>query len=146
LQQAASDTLEPFLGLWVDPCGRALFVRRKSAEERGRSSCDAWVSVTELASHPSQLDQGSWFPVDERDATAEGDALTIEAGVVGLGPTYRLRRAENDRLLPSVGMGLYDDYDDDLGVPWAFPLEPYRRATPDERNHWSAARAAMNKP
>ncbi len=29
--------------------------------------------------------------------------------------------------IPTVGMGLYDDYDDDLGAPWAFPLVPFHK-------------------
>lgn len=29
-------------------------------------------------------------------------------------------------LVPEVTMGMYDDWDDDLGVPWAFPLAPLR--------------------
>lgn len=69
-----------------------------------------------------------------------GINLEIEAGEPGLGPTYRLlavmpdgdlvQRADHLApahrvvLLPSVGLGLYDDFDDDVGVPWAYPLDP----------------------
>lgn len=69
--------------------------------------------------------------------------LQIEAGTAGLGPTYLLSAvvpadggwrpasvgepASTVVLLPDVGMGMYDDYDDDLGVPWAFPLFPLHR-------------------
>ncbi|MFD1321082.1 hypothetical protein [Micromonospora sonneratiae] len=68
--------------------------------------------------------------------------LEIEAGTPGLGPTYRLYAVvENagrlriapvdvpvDRLVlyPNSVIGLYDDFDDDLGVPWAEPLLPLR--------------------
>jgi hypothetical protein len=68
--------------------------------------------------------------------------LEIEAGAPGLGPTYRLyaavtegtgpRKAHHDDtvdrvvLIPSSGIGLHDDFDDDLGVPWAYPLDPLR--------------------
>jgi hypothetical protein len=69
--------------------------------------------------------------------------LEIEAGTRGLGPTYRLYPAVQDGehlrhagidtavdlllLLPNTGIGLYDDWEDDLGVPWAYPLRPLRR-------------------
>lgn len=76
----------------------------------------------------------------------------MEAGTAELGPTYRLypatesptgwRTADSDVpadrlvLIPITLIGLYDDFDDDLGVPWAHPLLPLRRppapaATPD---------------
>ena len=66
--------------------------------------------------------------------------LQVEAGTDGLGPTYRLYAAlehggerhgapddtpcEEVVLVPDTGIGLYDDWEDDQGVPWAFPLEP----------------------
>lgn len=67
--------------------------------------------------------------------------LQVEAGESGIGPTYDLyftkyssgkhRLASNFtslnqvRITPNVGMGLYDDFEDNLGVPWAFPLEDF---------------------
>jgi hypothetical protein len=78
-------------------------------------------------------DEGRWY-------------LEIEAGTQDLGPTYRLYAAVTDGadlrhahpddavdslvLVPDTSMGLYDDYDDDLGVPWAYPLQPLRRHVP----------------
>ena len=68
--------------------------------------------------------------------------MQIEAGTKGIGPTYRLYPAEKtsqgikplnepiDILLPNVGLGLYDDWEDDLGVPWAFPLDEFHRIKP----------------
>lgn len=69
--------------------------------------------------------------------------LSVEAGTEDLGPRYHLRpavgRADGTLtrptgaeppsdlvLVPEVTMGMYDDWDDDLGVPWAFPLAPLR--------------------
>ncbi len=69
--------------------------------------------------------------------------LQAEAGSNDIGPTYNLhfltfnkkgelRLAKNSDILeeiilkPNVGMGLYDDWEDDLGVPWAFPLEDFK--------------------
>ena len=70
--------------------------------------------------------------------------LQVEAGSNEIGPTFDLyflttkdndehRLAKNtddiDKIIikPSVGMGLYDDWEDDLGVPWAFPLEDFKK-------------------
>lgn len=75
--------------------------------------------------------------------------IEIEAGTPEVGPTYRLypalpaesggyRPAEDDAeptkliLLPNRSTGLYDEWEDDLGIPWALPLEPL---------HWSTAAA-----
>lgn len=59
----------------------------------------------------------------ERDE--DGLHLEIEAGIAGLGPAYRLYPTDDGAVLrPQTVMGLYDDYDDDLGVPWAYPLLP----------------------
>lgn len=69
--------------------------------------------------------------------------LQVEAGINEIGPTYDLyflseQGKELDLALNSdkieslviqtkVGMGLYDDWEDDLGVPWAFPLENFKK-------------------
>lgn len=70
--------------------------------------------------------------------------LGVEAGTYGYGPTFNLyfiaemdngefRLAQDSdsidkvRIRPRVGMGLYDDWDDDLGVPWAYPLEDFKK-------------------
>ena len=70
--------------------------------------------------------------------------LQVEAGSNEIGPTYNLyflttkdndeyKLAKNtdniDKIIikPNVGMGLYDDWEDDLGVPWAFPLEDFKK-------------------
>ncbi len=66
--------------------------------------------------------------------------LQVEAGTIEIGPTYNLyflaidsnqktRLAKNSDSLekiiikPNVGIGLYDNWDDDFGVAWAYPLE-----------------------
>ncbi|MEZ5002360.1 MAG: hypothetical protein R2730_04925 [Chitinophagales bacterium] len=33
---------------------------------------------------------------------------------------------ENITVRPRIGMGLYDDWEEDLGVPWAFPLSDFK--------------------
>jgi hypothetical protein len=149
--------LRPFLGLWIDTQGRALFVKRVGDGVR--------VSVAPGITAAPYKQSGLVFDFPTNDLEArlskqQSQTLEVEAGSPGLGPTYRLERTSSgnrdgnprrfpetsgDRLLPSVHMGLYDDYDDDFGVPWAFPLEPYRRATPDERMAWGARAENENK-
>jgi hypothetical protein len=69
--------------------------------------------------------------------------LEIEVGTPEFGPTYRLyalidegeqwHAAGDDApleqlvLVPNTIIGLYDDYEDDLGVWWASPLLPFRK-------------------
>jgi hypothetical protein len=70
--------------------------------------------------------------------------LEVEAGSNGIGPTYdlyfltakdkdefKLSKSKDDIeeiiIRPNVGMGLYDDWEDDLGVPWAFPLDDFKK-------------------
>ncbi|GAA5190320.1 hypothetical protein GCM10023322_45180 [Rugosimonospora acidiphila] len=96
------------------------------------------------------LDDGT-KPIEDLPARCDTDQrghryLEVEAGTVNLGPTYRLYAAREEAdelrgaaddlpverlvLVPEIVMGLYDDYDDDLGVPWAYPLRPLRWARP----------------
>jgi|GEM_PF-4280995 len=80
--------------------------------------------------------------------------LQVEAGIQGLGPTYHLVfviknlngndpeyivAKTTDKIgkvfaLPEVQIGLYDDWEDDLGVPWAKPLLPLKHATQQEED------------
>ena len=76
--------------------------------------------------------------------TSGNSILQVEAGSNDIGPTYNLYflTAENNEKLrhsknsddldkitikPDVGMGLYDDWEGDLGVPWAFPLDNFKK-------------------
>lgn len=78
----------------------------------------------------------------ERDARG-GLRLSVEAGSDGLGPCYHLdpmihgasgalvRPTGHEPpsslvIVPHVTIGLYDDWEDDIGVPWAYPLAPMR--------------------
>jgi hypothetical protein len=62
-----------------------------------------------------------------------GEYLKVEAGALranGIGPTLNLFPLENGDIEPQVSMGLYNDWEDDLGLPWAYPLSKYRRQSP----------------
>jgi hypothetical protein len=53
--------------------------------------------------------------------------LTVELGNEGVGPTLKLKYINNikEGLIPSVQCGHYDEREEDLGVPWVFPLIIY---------------------
>lgn len=76
--------------------------------------------------------------------TNKNPILQVEAGSNDIGPTYDLyflTHNEDNKLIlannstniekiiirPNVGIGLYDDWEDDLGVPWADPLEDFKK-------------------
>ncbi len=126
-------TLADFAGLWVDEEGRALYVD------------GAFVTVTESLigppfRKPLLVWHGRTAAMPAKLVDKDGDTyLQVEAGTVDLGPTYQLHLMD-DMLVPVLGLGLYDDFDDDLGVPWAIPLLPWRRATDAELAIYRSAR------
>ena len=64
------------------------------------------------------------------DAGIVGSVIFVELGVKGLGPTLDLSLQiidNRDILIPSLGLGLYDDYLDDLGAALVLPLKPFER-------------------
>jgi hypothetical protein len=121
-------------GLWIDATGRALLIAHRSG---GSYSVSVAPSVSD-----------DWYPrsllcgratTHGMPATFAGAKLVVEAGEQGLGPTWELTPG-GEELVPCVRMGLYDDFDDDLGVPWAFPLSRFRRASDEERRQFARAR------
>lgn len=130
-------------GLWVDTSGKQLVLQQHSghyavtvADNTGTPFCihllgDATKNTTELLGRLATDTKG--IPM-----------LQVEAGENGIGPTYNLyfvavehdgtlRLAHNSddissvHIIPDVGMGLYHDWEDDLGVPWAFPLHSFTK-------------------
>lgn len=134
-----------WVGEWRAPDGKTVRIERRRRT--------LLVSVLPRADGPPYrkvLLDGTTREVDRLPAQAFTDDedrlyLEIEAGTPGLGPTYRLYAAAEDDsgrgrapvglpaeqlvLVPSTGIGLYDDWEDDQGVPWAYPLEPMRRTS-----------------
>ncbi len=120
-------------GVFVDASGRTLNIRRAAG---GSGAYGVRVTL------PRALDQALHdhpdYPFEIANvlqgwvvqAAANGERLRVEAGALrinGLGPTLNLAPLDANTLQASVSLGLYDDWDDDLGLPWAFPLSPYRR-------------------
>lgn len=121
-----------YLGLWRDDQGRVLFVQR--------SYLDAVVSVMrsleEEAFLQSLPDPSERLPcIDVPARMGHGEMrpfLSVELGKPDLGPTYQLEHDGWDSLRPAVARGMYHDWEDDFGVPWAFPLSVFRRASSAE--------------
>lgn len=129
-----------WLGEWTDGV-RVLGIRINDEQE-------IVVSVTRDGI-PYRIDNtGFDFPnqtinlksewVSDRDGRIH---LQVEAGSPGIGPAYKLYFVQRDsgrlatpndsieqvRIQPTIGVGLYDEWEDDLGVPWALPLIEYKK-------------------
>jgi hypothetical protein len=132
-----------WVGTWTAQDGKTVTI--------GQSTRGMTVTVRPAPDQPSYLSaellEGGTKRIERLPASCQVDNegrryLEIEAGSPGLGPTYRLyaavegpeglRKAHDDAavdrlvLVPNTMIGLYDDWDDDLGVPWAYPLDPRR--------------------
>jgi hypothetical protein len=139
-----------WLGWWLADDGKAILLEAGD----GEVLLTACAQRDGPPSRSAQLLEGGTRPIARVPAAYRTDAdgrlhLEVEAGTPGVGPTLRLyavaaetadgtpttrqladpRAAAGDVvLLPQTGIGLYDDFEDDLGVPWAYPLLPFRWA------------------
>jgi len=138
-------------GWWIADDGKAVLLEGSSAPLTPTRWCVAVAPQRHAEPYLSaQPLEGKPFPIADREARClrgeRGRYLEIEAGTSGVGPTYRLypsvigadgtpREAGDDDALgrivlrPETSVGLYDEWEDDLGVPWAEPLRWLRRAT-----------------
>ena len=130
-------------GTWKDNNGKQLIIE---------SSKHAFyiISILDKTGSPFEIELLGNSKKETRNLTAQfsvdsndNPILQVEAGTNEIGPTYdlyfltlrnqELKLAKNSDDLeniiikPNVGMGLYDDWEDDLGVPWAFPLEDFKK-------------------
>ena len=135
-----------WVGTWVAADGKTVVV------EPNPTGSGVTVTVAPAPHRPpyvKDLLDGTAQAVGRLPAACivDGDGrrcLEIEAGTVGVGPTYRLHAMTDGPtgrwlapstaavadvvLVPNTVIGLYDDHDDDQGVPWAHPLQPLRWA------------------
>ena len=119
------------LGTFEDNTGRRLVIRSGTDPKypygvRVVLSPALDLSLRQHRDYPFEIQNElpAWLEVSE-----QGECLVVEGGQLGLwgiGPYLRLF-PERDCLKPEVGMGLYDDFEDDYGLPWAFPLSHYRK-------------------
>jgi hypothetical protein len=137
---------ETLVGWWVAEDGKAVLV------EAGRGGVLLVSVAPALGAEPyrsAELLYGGTKAIQRLAATARTEDgvhyLQIEAGTEAYGPTYLLYPVERANrlwkavdatspevrpaaLYPNVHVGLYDEFDGDLGAPWAFPLLPLIRA------------------
>lgn len=133
-------------GNWVDDTGRTLTIQAINDKEYK-------VSIKDKNGTPFKIDWTGFEPLDKKTTDLKSEItndtegrqhLQVEAGIVGVGPTYRLYfivedenkksrlaitddQIEKIKIRPDIGMGLYDDWEEDLGVPWALPLDDYKK-------------------
>lgn len=131
-----------FCGLWIDEDDRGVYIKKVTSHE---------FQTTILFNISHQI-KNKKYHINEHlknlitkwilDEMRGVKRLQIEVGVPFTGPTYNLYLSEKEidikdfvnivdkiRLLPEVQMGLYDDWDDDFGIPWAFPYKDYKKAS-----------------
>lgn len=117
---------EPYLGRWKDESGRVLAIRFGGdgailADYTGKDGIPYTRSMLNFRKSPSR----------DMPAAMNGQGLVVELGTPGLGPTLFLVRADDAgrrALVPRLDMGLYDDWEDDLGAPWVLPLSEFSPA------------------
>lgn len=141
---STADWPNSWLGTWVSTDGKAVTIesddRALTVTIRPGVGLAPCVSATLLGGGTKAIERlAAVCHLDHK----RGRYLEVEAGTAEIGPTYRLyaaidspegwRTANDDVpvdqlvLIPNTTIGLYDDFDDDLGVPWAYPLLPLRR-------------------
>ena len=134
-------------GLWIDEKGKALFIKK----------CEKLIYKTTIIFDLLNQLQKDLIHINEHlknlttnwvfDKQRKINRLQIEVGLNYVGPTYNLYYGLIDNteskpinskidpfkieLLPEVQMGLYDDMEDDYGIPWGFPYFNYRKAPKD---------------
>ena len=133
-----------WVGRWSAADGKTVTIERG----RGRTyMATVRPAVGEPPYTSAGLLGGQTKQIDRLEAACHVDDegrryLEIEAGTPDVGPTYRLYAAVEDSagmlpapdttapesvlLLPNTSIGLYDDWEDDQGVPWAYPLAELR--------------------
>ena len=131
-------------GLWIDKNGTQLTIEITNPGFYSVSVFDKEGKTFKIELLDKKIIDTKGLFATFRTDTDGNSIMQVEAGTDGVGPTYNLyfMTIKNDKELrfakdsddldkiiikPNVGMGLYDDYDDDLGVPWAFPLEDFKK-------------------
>ncbi|NHJ87838.1 MAG: hypothetical protein FK734_20415 [Asgard group archaeon] len=136
------DFPDELCGLWIDEIDRGVYIEKN--EQLELQTTFIFDTTIQLKNNSLHIDEHlknritKWVLDEQRGAKR----LQIEVGIDFVGPTYNLylskiignkqkliEELNNIELYPEVQMGLYDDWEDDLGVPWAFPYKNYQKAT-----------------
>lgn len=120
---------EKFTGTWIDESGRILVIKK----DGDLLAADFFTAGDKPAAR-SMLHGTS--PSFNMKAVVHDNELLVELGEDGLGPALKLRfeDGEYSSLFPELVMGLYDDYDEDSGVPWILPLRRFTRYSGNSGN------------
>lgn len=131
---------DSWCGKWIDKKGKQLIIKATAHDFYNVTVLDSNLKPFDIellgGNIKKTTDLIARYTKDQRNIPI----LQVEAGSDGIGPTYDLyflklndydkprtaRKSDNIYELiikPNVGIGLYDDWEDDLGVHWAFPLE-----------------------
>ncbi|GAB7089703.1 hypothetical protein [Marinifilum fragile] len=131
-------------GTWIDETGRKLHIESTKHDFYLATIRDKNNTAYKIELLVEQVKETVNLMAQFIEDVHKNPCLQIEAGIHDIGPTYKLyfllkkengdvRLAKNSDKLenliirPDVGIGLYDDLEDDLGVPWAFPLSDYKK-------------------
>ena len=129
-------------GIWIDKNGKQIKIDSTKHDFYSLTILDNVGNPFEIKSLGDRTKTTTGLVGRFTKDSYDNPVLQVEAGTDGIGPTLNLyflalnengqqRLARNSDkpsniiLKPDVGMGLYDDWEDDLGVPWAFPLDNY---------------------
>ena len=131
-----------WLGKWIDGNGRQLIIAKRQEHNLLNHY---QITILDKNSIPFKINLPDEKTKDTLNLHGELTIdingkrnLQVEAGMHGLGPTF-LTKDKLDKytpanrwtpisrlqIIPNVTIGLYDDWEDDLGVPWAYPLLPF---------------------
>lgn len=131
-------------GLWTDKNGKQVIIQPIVSRSYSVTVLDRFDNSFQIDLLENEKKETRHLTGHFTKDTNGNPLLQVEAGSNGIGPTYnlyfltadkdeKLKLAKNSDNLgeiiikPNVGMGLYDDWEDDLGVPWAFPLDNFKK-------------------
>ena len=120
-----SSLVNKFSGKWQNENGQILVIKGNESE----LLVDYYRNNQLLFAQRNLLGE-KCSPAVDMKAYFREIRLIVELGSEGLGPTLELdyvRTEDKETLIPSVLCGLYDDWEDDFGVPWIFPLSLYKK-------------------
>ena len=139
------DFPEELCGLWIDEEGKAIYITKVKPQEFRTAIIFNFNKQLESKSMKIDEHLKKLFTRWVLDKQRTVSRLQIEAGIDFIGPTYNLylsmvdnkpqnfkldlEKIEDIRLYPEVQMGLYDDFEEDYGVPWGFPYKNYQKAS-----------------
>lgn len=119
--------LQKYIGKWTDEQEKFLVFKAN-----GQDLVADFYTDKNLAAVERELPGGTKSPSLSMKTYFVDSMLIVELGEEGIGATLQLEyrnTGDNEYLIPTVANGLYNDLEEDFGVPWIFPLSAYRKMT-----------------